>query len=217
MNLRSTLMLAATLSLVPIPLLASQAASNPAEPAAGSGTSASDMAGTREAKRMVPATADLLETVDARKMQPGADFKARLDDKVHLANGLELPSGTILEGTVATDDLNLTGNSKLALKFTQAELKDGKTIPIKATIVGVFTGSNDTYDGYMTNPPNIWDQKTVAIDQIHAISGVDLHSRIAGSNSGVFVTTSKDDIKLARGDGFDLAIAPARRSHSAGM
>ena len=40
------------------------------------------------------------------------------------------------------------------------------------------------------------------------MSGVDLHSKIADSNSGVFVSTKKDDVKLPRGYGIALAIAP---------
>jgi hypothetical protein len=39
------------------------------------------------------------------------------------------------------------------------------------------------------------------------MSGVDLHSQIDSQNSGVFVTTKKDDVKLGRGSNFSLAIA----------
>jgi hypothetical protein len=161
---------------------------------------------------MVPATAMLLETLDARKMQPGADFKAKLDNKVHLANGPELPSGSVLVGTVVNDDMNIHGNVKLAVRFTEAQLKDGQTVPIKATIVGAYTDPQEAasvYNGYTAEPSNSWTNGTLAIDQVGVTSGVDLHSNVDSTNSGVFVTSRKDDIKLGRGSDIDLAIAAA--------
>lgn len=50
------------------------------------------------------------------------------------------------------------------------------------------------------------------IDEIGALSGVDLHSRIASKNSGVFVSTKKDDMKLSAGSEFALAIAVRKNS-----
>ena len=41
------------------------------------------------------------------------------------------------------------------------------------------------------------------------MSGVDLHSKIASMNSGVLVSTKKDDVKLKEGTEFGLAIAAA--------
>ncbi len=34
--------------------------------------------------------------------------------------------------------MNQSGTSKLALRFTNAKLKNGQTVPIKATIVGIL-------------------------------------------------------------------------------
>jgi hypothetical protein len=63
---------------------------------------------------------------------------------------------------------------------------------------------------------NDWTRSIHAVDQIDALSGVDLHSRITSQNSGVLVSTKKDDIKLKRGTEFALAIAPEGGSpHSA--
>jgi hypothetical protein len=45
------------------------------------------------------------------------------------------------------------------------------------------------------------------VDQLNALSGVDLHSKIASNNSGVLVSTKNDDVKLRAGTEFALAIA----------
>jgi hypothetical protein len=167
--------------------------------------------GQREAMRMVPARVALPETLDAKKTQPGHEFRATLANTVHLDNGPELPVGTALVGTVVTDDMQLKGMSKLALRFTKAELKDGRVVPIKATIVGVFAPEWMSPGGYPINPgdqaPNSWNDGTLQVEQIGATPGVDLHSKIASRNSGVFVSTTKDDVKLDKGSEIALAIA----------
>ena len=152
---------------------------------------------------MVPAEAMLLETIDARKAKPGQQIKATLSGKVQLRNGPELPRGTQLIGKVVADDMQASGASRLALRFTQAELKDGKVIPIKATIVSVFNADNL---GNL-DPNSWWTPKTLQIDQEQALSDVDLHSKIADRNSGVFVSAKKHDVKLPEGYGIALAIA----------
>ena len=199
------LALAATLTLLPFALCAQA----PADADAAS-----------QAQQMVPASAKLLAPLDAKKLQPGAEFKAELSRKVHLANGPELPVGTTLLGTVATDNSNLKGEAKLAVQFTGAQLKDGQVIPIKATIVGLYTAANESatvYDGYtVTAPRNDWTPSTLTVDQIDGAPGIDLHSKVGSQNSGVFVATDKNDVRLPKGCDFNLAIAgqPSTQSSS---
>lgn len=166
-------------------------------------------AGTQEALRMVPAEANLVKTLDARDMHEGQQFQAKLSGSVHLKNGPELPKGTVLVGTVVTDRMNKDGQaSTLALRFTQANLKDGKTIPIKATIVGIYPpGTNDDTGYSQTEMPNYWTPKVLQVDQIGAMHGIDLHSKIAASNSAVFVSRKKDNMKFNQGSEFTIAIA----------
>lgn len=160
------------------------------------------------AEQMVPAQAVLDSNIDARKMQPGQQFRATLSGTVHLKDGIELPHGTTLVGTIATDSVKTGGGSTLALRFTQAEPKGGKAIPIEAIIVGVappeYSDTWDNSDGQA--PPNPWNGKTLQIDQIGVLSGVDLHSRIGGNASGIFVATKKNDMKLTAKSQISLAI-----------
>jgi hypothetical protein len=180
---------------------------------------------THEAAEMVPAQAALEETLDSRNASPGQPVRAILADTVHLKDGTELRSGTVLEGKISTDDMQENGTSKLALCLDQAHLKDGKTIPIKATIVGIYgPGSGiGVGEGYPITPgdqvANDWSRTVQGVDQIGAISGADLHSRISSQNSGVLVSTKKDDIKIKSGTEFALAIAaqkPGQQSTTAG-
>jgi hypothetical protein len=161
------------------------------------------------ASQMVPAQAVLDKALDAKKAQKGEQFRATLTGKVQLKNGTELPRGTALVGTIATDSMQQYGaKSLLALRFTQAQLKDGKTIPIQATIVGVAApATSDSWDQTSGGaPPDPWNGKAMQIDVVGVLSGVDLHSTIAGKNSGVFVSTKKDNMKLAAQSQLSLAL-----------
>jgi hypothetical protein len=166
--------------------------------------------------KMVPAKAMLSRTLDADKDHPNTTIEANLRNKVTLSNGTVLPSNTTLIGKITNDDMQETGTSKLALRFTQARLKDGKIVPIKATIVDIVTPNSYYGAGGMgDNMPNSWTDGTLAVDQVGVLSGVDLHSKIASQNSGVFVSAKKHDVKLPSGSELQLAIAPAMSSSMA--
>ena len=171
------------------------------------------------ATQMVPAQAVLDQTLNSKMAHKGEQFRAKLTDTVHLKNGTELPRGTSLVGTVAADNMqHYGGKSVLALRFTQAQMKNGKTIPIEATIIGVAPpATTDSWD-YSAGgaPPDPWNGKAMQIDEVGVMSGVDLHSRIAGENSGVFVSTKKDNMKLAAQSQMSLAITSQSSGGSSG-
>jgi hypothetical protein len=169
-------------------------------------TQDSTQADQHEATLMKPASALLVENLDAVKDQPGSAVSAKLQGKVNLSDGTELPKGTILLGKITTDDMQQQGTKKLALRFDQARLKDGTTIPIRATIVGFYAASGGEINDA---PANEWTASTLAFNQEGVASGVDLHSRISSQNSGVFVSTKKDDVKLTQGSEIQFAIAHA--------
>lgn len=187
------------------------------------GMQGQQMAGQSEAQQMVPATAALDRTLDSKTAMQNQLFEARVANTIHLKDGTEIPGGSTLIGKVAADDMQEHGQSKMALCIYQAKLKDGKTIPVKATIVGIYgpnAGDADTYTVQQGDQvSNNWTRKTLGVDQIHALSDVDLHSRIASNNSGVLVSTKKDDFKLRTGTEFALAITdqqPGQQSSSSG-
>jgi hypothetical protein len=169
---------------------------------------------TQEANKMVSATAAFTTSVDSRSLTAGTQVKLKLQGKVRLENGPVLPSGTILVGQ-AVDDKSQTGKATIALRFTEADLKNGQIVPIKATIVNVYKQTNEVAAGqYNVAAVSLsWDKGTLGVNQQDAMPGIDLHSKIASPNSGVFVSTKKDDIKFSPAVSVELAIAP--RSGSA--
>jgi hypothetical protein len=182
-------------------------------------TNATD-SGQAEAMHMVPAQGALVTDIDAKKDSPGKEFQVRLAKSVRLENGTELRSGTILVGQIVQDDMQMAGNSKLALRITEARPKSGDVVPIKATIVGVAGPGGVDTSGHSVMPGeqdnNTWTNKTLGVDQVNAISNADLHSRIASTNSGVLVST-RDDVKLKKDTEIELAIASAaENNHSNG-
>ncbi len=180
-------------------------ATSPAKTSAPNASSAL-AAAKREATRMVPASAVLVQQIDARKVHSGQQFRARLTQTVRLKNGAVLPKGTTLIGTIAKDAMHPDGTSRLILQFTQADMKNGKTIPVVAAIMGVSQPAVWELDD-STEYPDTWDGTTLKVDEINAVSDFDLNSMIAGPNSGVFVSKKKDEVKLDNQTQLSLAIA----------
>lgn len=211
------LSIAALSCVMVVPALAQMSGQSGTSSTQGSGSQQAP--GRHEAMRMVPARAFMMRKVSADKDQVGSQIEAKLSGKVQLHNGPELPAGTILEGKIAKDDMNVSGTSKLALRFTEAKLKDGQTIPIKATIVGVTHGPGYQPDGFSaasSTVPNNWNDGTLAVDEVDAFPGLELKSKIASQNSGVFVAKDKKNMTIGTNRELDLAIA-ARHDNGSGM
>lgn len=164
-----------------------------------------------EAQHMVPARASLNRSLNSKDTHTGDQFRATLNDNVHLDGGVTLHKGDALVGQVVTDDMNTPGNARLAIRFTKADLKNGQAVPIKATIVALYTPDNfvDDADLQPDHTPNSWNNGTLQVDQEDVVKDVDLHSRISSHNSGVFVSTKKSDVKIPAGSELALAITAA--------
>jgi hypothetical protein len=199
----AVLAIAALLLASPSLLPAQSAAAQPGQNAP-SASEASDA--IAEAAKMVPATAVFVSTVDSQKMTSGTQIKVQLKEKVRLGNGTELPAGTILVGQ-AVDDATQSGKAKLALRFTQANLKSGQIVSIKVTIFSIHKEAGET-ESAEASAGGSWDKQALGVNQADAIPSIDLHSKIASPDSGVFVSTKKDDVKLSQGFRIGLAIAP---------
>jgi hypothetical protein len=195
-----TLALTAVISALSMPVLAQSVSATQVDSSAAT-----------EAAQMVPAIAQLTRTLDADKDHLDSTFEAELSHKVTLTNGTVLPSHTLLIGTVTRDDMQAAGTSEFALRLNQAKLKDGKTLPIKATIVDITRPGFNT-DEYAAS--NDWTSQTLTVQEPNAVSGVDLHSDIASNDSAVFVSTKKRDVKVPAGSELKLAIGPASDASS---
>ena len=126
----------------------------------------------------------------------------------------------MLVGTIAAGKMQAGGKSTLALRFTKAELNDGKAVPIQADIMGISPpsyGSNSVYsDSDPEASPLPWNGKILRVDEPGALSGVEFHSSIASEISGVFVSAKKHNMKVPSGSQFSLAIAAKRANGTSG-
>jgi hypothetical protein len=220
-----TLSMAALSLVLLVPELAA-AQSQHAIPSTNAGWKTADQAmqaARQETANYVPARGALDRTLDSKDTKPGAEFKITVPNTIHLKDGQDLPRGSVLIGKVASDDMQENGQSKLALCINQAETKDGKMIPIKATITGIYGPGAGAFVDHPVLPghqvSNDWSHSVLGVDQLNALSGVDLHSKIESHNSGVLVSTKKDDFKLKAGAEFAMAIearGTGQQSASAG-
>jgi hypothetical protein len=170
----------------------------------------SDQSVQAGALEMVPARVSLSQSLDAKQSKAGDQVRTTLSNTVLLKNGPKLPRGTEILGVIAEDEMQAGGTFKLTLNFTQAKLKDGTVVPIKATIVGIYPPQTEDAAGH---PVSAGDQeqdtlsgRLDAVDQINALPGVDLHSSFASDVSGVLVS-AKHNVKLGRGSEISLAVA----------
>jgi hypothetical protein len=155
---------------------------------------------------MVPAPTVFNKSLEGKNIKPGQEFELSLTQKVKLNDGQELPKGTVLVGTIVTDDMQ-NGKSKLSFRIVQARVKDGKTIPIQAVATGLYDqGSLNAQYGN-----DGWTPGQVNVQQDKAAGGLTLHSQVGSSESGL-LESKKDNVKIDRGSALFLAIAPGQSS-----
>lgn len=92
--------------------------------------------GAASAQSLVGVNARLDRALDTRGASAGQVVTARLAGTV-VADGTKLPKGTELIGKIA-DVKNANGAVSVSLVFTSAKLKDGKEIPVKATVIAAY-------------------------------------------------------------------------------
>ena len=136
-----------------------------------------------QSAQTVPAYAALANNIESSKLKAGDPVRVILSNKVTLKNGTFLPAGTAIVGVVSTDDQQLTG-------IFPPESDDISNRPIKP-------GDQFT-NGSLPQHPS-------SVDEIGALPGVDLHSAVSSSNSGVLVS-AKHDVKVKRGSEIALSV-----------
>ena len=165
--------------------------------------------------QLVGANATLVNTVDTKKVSPGQSVTAKLTTNVKEAGGVELPKGTLLVGKVEQAQASTNdGPAKLSIVFDQAKLADGRTVPVKATLLGAYPARDGEYyaeagsEGALVGgvPASIpADEK---VDQEPgALGNVEMQSAVQSEVSAVF-TTTKHNINLKNGTQLQLAIGP---------
>jgi hypothetical protein len=106
---------------------------------AGSSSGSTLAAGTT-----IPAT--LNKPVDARKAKPGDEVAARTTQDVRSESGVVIPRGSRLVGHVTQADAKAKGDteSSLGIVFDRAVLRNGRQVPLNASIRAVAAAANTT-------------------------------------------------------------------------
>ncbi len=116
-----------------------QPAAQPGQPSAQQSQPAAQSAPQPQRTiQMVQAQALLDKTIDTKKAKQGDPVAAKLVQGVQIPDAVALPKNTVLEGHVdqvqASDHKS---DSTVTVTFDKAKLKDGKELPIKATVLAV--------------------------------------------------------------------------------
>lgn len=95
--------------------------------------------GQANTAEMRPVTGELQGNLDAKSAKPGQPVALKTTRKMRTADGIELPKGTRLLGHVTQVQAHGKGHadSQLGLAFDRAELKGGRTIPIRSMIESI--------------------------------------------------------------------------------
>jgi hypothetical protein len=162
---------------------------------------------------LVTADALLVQQIDSKHAAQGQAVMAKLRSNVKEPGQMELPKGTLLLGQVEqVEGANHDGPSKLSIVFNRARLRDGRTIPVKVTLLSAIPGSDGPYSGTGASPDLaeasiISDPDHGSVDQVPGALNVAMHSAIRDDVSAVF-TRKGHNVKLAAGTQLRIAIAP---------
>lgn len=137
-----------------------QPASNPPGTAAAQPAAAIHIVGVR---------AVLDKNLDARKVKEGDAIFAKPEVKIQIADGVDLEPNSLLVGRVdsvhpSTDK----SDSSITVTFDKVQLKGGREIPIKATIL------------WIGQPPNLLDPAIVSAPADRTTPGVGVGAGMSG-------------------------------------
>lgn len=107
--------------------------------------------------------------------------------------------------------------TSFSVTFDQARLHDGRTIPVKVTILGAMPPTNNTYYGqqnYFPDSSHTVSMQEKVDQQPGVLHDVALHSAVQSNVSGTFMS-KKDKIDLS--EGTQLRLALARLASSSGQ
>jgi len=176
-------------------------------------------AGAASAQSLVGVNTRLVQPLDSQTAALGQTVSVKLDDTVKTADGLKLPRGSKLVGKVTEVKAATKGEpASVSVVFNTAELKGGKQIPVKATLLAAYPSSQAEDSQYSDQtmaavaarvaPDHTVDQEP------GALPGVALTASVQNTNSGTF-TKANGNFKLSAGTFFQMGVAPATSSSSA--
>jgi hypothetical protein len=160
--------------------------------------------------KLMAGNTELVRALSTKSATQGEAVTVKLTDAIKTPEGVELPRGTELIGRV--DEVKASdkkGPSTLVLTFSQARLKDGKTVAIKATLAGFAPAGGVEELPTAVAADGSFDQEP------GSASGVTLHSAVQDKTSGT-LTDGRRDLNFGAGTQFLVAVGvPSAQSTSA--
>jgi len=185
------------------------AAQNPAPPAEGSS----------HVIMMVNLIANIEKTIDSKKAKAGDPVAAKTVAATKLSDGTDVPSGSILTGHIdnVTPSEN-KGDSTLTVTFDKLQIKNGKEIPVKATVVSVASTApaddGKAYDPSSYRPGMLGDNKANGQNNQpqstgpHPVEGLSVAGSPKEPTSGTF-TQEKKNLHMTSSTQLVVSVAAA--------
>lgn len=165
--------------------------------------------GAASAQSLAGVTTQLDHTLDSKSVKAGEAVTAKVKQGVK-ADGLKLPKGAELIGKVADVKTAQDGKVSVSLVFTAAKLKDGKEIPVKATVIGAYpesAGGDSNYGTIAMAPVPATVPSDGVYRQVGTLPHVEMSSAVKNADSVTF--SSDGHFKLEDGIFLQLGVAPA--------
>jgi hypothetical protein len=171
------------------------------------------MAGAASAQTLAGVNARLVQPLDSATAAEGQTVAVRLDGSVKTPDGVKLARGTELVGKVATVKPSQNGGpASVSVVFTTAQLKGGKQIPVKATVLAAYPGDQGVQAQYSDATMDMVAGSVSANHEVDqqpgALPGVELKAAVNDADSGTFSKTS-GNFKLGAGTFFQMAVGSA--------
>ncbi len=164
---------------------------------------------------MVGVNVRLDQQLTTKSATQGQIVAAKLDRAAKTSDGIDLPRGTELLGKVSHVQASQNGGpASFSLLFDKAQLKDGKEIPVKVTILGAYPPGQESADSLYPGddllgpaPRHVSPEQRVD-QEAGLLSHISMTSAVQSHNSGTF-RRKAGNIKLARGTYLQVGVGPA--------
>jgi hypothetical protein len=172
------------------------------------------MAGAASAQSLSGVNTRLVAPLDSTSAAPGQAIAVKLEESVKTADGVKLPRGTELVGKIADVKASQNGGpASVSVVFTTAELKGGKQIPVKATLLAAYPGNQGFAGQYSdqtmdTVPDHVAADHEVDQQPGALPGGVTMKAAVRDADSGTF-SRSNGNFKLGAGTFFQMAVGSA--------
>ncbi|HTW48461.1 MAG TPA: hypothetical protein VMD92_10950 [Acidobacteriaceae bacterium] len=170
-------------------------------------------AGAASAQTLAGVNTHLVKPLDSATAAQGQTVAVKLDGSVKTPDGVKLPRGTELVGKIAAVKPSQNGGpASLSVVFTTAQLKGGKQIPVKATLLAAYPDDQGVEAQYSDSTMDTVTDQVSADHQVDqepgALPGVTLKAAVKDADSGTF-TKADGNFKLGAGTFFQVGVGSA--------